>query len=179
MAMTLLIGGARAGKSEHAVRLASASNAPVVFIATAQASDDEMAERIRRHRARRPSGWKTIEEPLEIGKALDAAEAGSTVVIDCLTLWVSNLMLDCLDTEQIFELAAATSDLAAERAGTTIVVTNEVGAGVHPPTELGRRFQDALGRVNAIWSERAAEAFLVVAGRVLELTAASEPMPRP
>lgn len=169
MALTLLIGGARAGKSQLAVRLASASNMPVVFIATAQAFDDEMAERIARHRADRPTGWMTHEEPLDLVRALDEAGKASAVLLDCLTLWVSNLMLEGLAESEIVKRAEEAAGVAARRAAPTFVVTNEVGSGIHPNTELGRRFRDVLGIVNTIWSAHATEALLVVAGRTISL----------
>lgn len=167
--MTLLTGGARAGKSTVATLLASESGLPVVFIATAEALDDEMADRIVRHRAQRPPGWTTIEEPLDIAGALAGTDADSAVVVDCLTLWVSNLLLAGRDESDIEKLAESVADLAAQRPGPTIVVTNEVGSGVHPSSDLGRRYRDILGRVNTIWAEHATDAMLVVAGRTLAL----------
>lgn len=169
MSMTLLTGGARAGKSTVATLLASESGLPVVFIATAEALDDEMADRIVRHRAQRPPGWTTIEEPLDIAGALAGTDADSAVVADCLTLWVSNLLLAGRDESDIEKLAESVADLAAQRPGPTIVVTNEVGSGVHPSSDLGRRYRDILGRVNTIWAEHATDAMLVVAGRTLAL----------
>jgi len=167
MTLTLLLGGARAGKSALALRRAAASGRPVVFIATAQARDAEMAERIARHREERDPGWSTVEEPGDLAGALAAARAEACVVVDCLTLWVANL-LD-RDDEEIARLAAWAAELAAGRAGPTIAVSNEVGMGVVPASAVGRRYRDVLGRVNAIWAERAEAAALVVAGRPLWL----------
>jgi adenosylcobinamide kinase/adenosylcobinamide-phosphate guanylyltransferase len=170
MAVVLLAGGARSGKSELACNLAIARGGPTVFVATARAGDDEMQVRIARHRAQRPSGWRTIEEPVELAAALSSIPDDSVTVLDCLTLWVSNLMLEGLDDEAIEACSADALAVAARPRGDVIVVTNEVGSGVHPPTGLGRRFQDVLGRVNVAWSRGATDAFLVVAGRVLALS---------
>lgn len=169
MALTLLIGGARAGKSALAARLAASTNRPVSFIATAEAGDEEMAQRIARHRADRPASWITIEEPIDLEVALDKAPERHVVIVDCLTLWVSNLMLAGRDEDEIAQLAEAAAVTAARREPQSFVVTNEVGAGVHPASDLGRRFRDLLGRVNSIWSREATEAFLVVAGRTIPL----------
>jgi adenosylcobinamide kinase / adenosylcobinamide-phosphate guanylyltransferase len=169
MAMTLLIGGARAGKSGLAVRRAADSGLPVIFLATAQALDEDMAGRIARHRANRPADWTTIEEPLDLKRALEDADPGAAVIVDCLTLWVSNLLLAGNDDDEIAARAAEAARAAAQRDAPTFVVTNEVGSGVVPAAELGRRFRDALGRVNAIWAHESSDAFLVVAGRTLVL----------
>jgi adenosylcobinamide kinase/adenosylcobinamide-phosphate guanylyltransferase len=168
MALTVLLGGARSGKSALAVRRAGALGTPVVFVATAEALDDEMSERVARHRAERPAGWSTVEAPVDLGHA----PAGACAVVDCLSLWVANLVLLGHDEDELVKLASEAAELAAVRPGPTIAVSNEVGMGVVPEYELGRRYRDALGRVNAIWVKRATEAFLVVAGRTLALETA-------
>jgi adenosylcobinamide kinase / adenosylcobinamide-phosphate guanylyltransferase len=166
MALALLLGGARSGKSALAVRRAVQTGRPVVFIATAEAGDAEMAERIQLHRESRPAEWRTIEEPLELRRAL--ADAGDAlVVVDCLSLWVANALERGWSAARIEEHAAE----AAARSGDTIAVSNEVGLGVVPATPLGRTYRDVLGRVNAIWAAAADEALFVVAGRTLELRA--------
>jgi adenosyl cobinamide kinase/adenosyl cobinamide phosphate guanylyltransferase len=170
MALTVLLGGARSGKSRLAVRLAQSSGQPVTFIATAEPRDAEMAERIARHRAERPDGWSTREEPRELEGALGPVSAGTTVIVDCLTLWVSNLLEDGLSDREVLDRARAAARLARDRAGTVIAVSNEVGSGVVPMTPLGRRFQDLLGEVNAAWVDEADRAGLMVAGRVLWLS---------
>jgi adenosyl cobinamide kinase/adenosyl cobinamide phosphate guanylyltransferase len=169
MAITLLTGGARAGKSRLATSLAARTGSPVVFVATAEALDDEMAGRIARHRANRPREWTTIEEPLDLARVLTEVDGRAAVIVDCLTLWVSNLLQKGDDDETIAGLAADTVAVAVARESPTFVVTNEVGSGVVPVSELGRRFQDLLGRVNAIWSDASTHAYLVVAGRALAL----------
>jgi adenosylcobinamide kinase / adenosylcobinamide-phosphate guanylyltransferase len=174
MALTLLIGGARAGKSHLSVRLAERAGLPVTFIATAEAGDDEMKARIARHRADRPTQWTTVEEPRHLARALDLAGTEGTVIVDCLTLWVSNLLLAGHDDEDVQDRAADAARRAANRDGPTMVVTNEVGSGVHPSSAMGRQFRDLLGRVNTIWADQADTAFLVVAGRAIPLRAPGE-----
>jgi adenosylcobinamide kinase / adenosylcobinamide-phosphate guanylyltransferase len=168
MSLTLLLGGARSGKSTLAVRRAAASAAPVVFVATGEARDEEMAERIAQHRAARPTTWQTVEAPADLADALRLAPDASTVIVDCLSLWVSNLLEKGLDDE-VLSAASAAAALAAARPGLTLAVSNEVGMGIVPMHPLGRRYRDLLGRVNAVWAEAADEAVLVVAGRQLGL----------
>jgi adenosyl cobinamide kinase/adenosyl cobinamide phosphate guanylyltransferase len=169
MALVLLTGGARSGKSALAVAIAARQARPVVFVATAQPGDAEMAARIARHRAERPPGWRTVEEPLELDRAIGAVPAGSCLVIDCLSLWVANAMAAREDAE-IEAAAGAAAARAARRDGPTVAVTNEVGLGVVPDTPLGRRYRDVLGRVNAVWATAADHALLVVCGRALVLS---------
>jgi adenosylcobinamide kinase / adenosylcobinamide-phosphate guanylyltransferase len=169
MALTLLLGGARSGKSALALRRAQAFGGPVVFVATGEARDAEMTDRIARHRAERDPSWSTVEAPTDLCAPLDAAPAGACVIVDCLSLWVANLFGQDEGEEEIARRAVAAARLAASREGPTIAVTNEVGMGVVPPYELGRLYRDVLGRVNVTWADHAAEAMLVVAGRPLEL----------
>jgi adenosyl cobinamide kinase/adenosyl cobinamide phosphate guanylyltransferase len=167
--LTLLLGGTRSGKSTAAVLRASHSGAPVVFLATGEAGDGEMAARIARHRAERPTGWTTVEEPVELAGALRACPAEACVVVDCLSLWVANVMGRSVGEGEIERLAVEAAALATGRCAPTIAVSNEVGMGVVPDHPLGRRYRDVLGRVNALWAAAANEALLVVAGRVLRL----------
>jgi adenosyl cobinamide kinase/adenosyl cobinamide phosphate guanylyltransferase len=164
----LLIGGARAGKSSVAAQLARSIGGPVTFVATAEARDEEMARRIAQHRSERPKSWTTIEEPLDLCDAIRGAGRG-TIIIDCVTLWASNLMLSGLTDEEVEARAKEATALAAARRAASLVVTNEVGMGVHPSSEVGRRFRDLLGRVNSIWAQEAVEVLLVVAGRAARL----------
>ena len=170
MALVFLLGGARSGKSALAVRLAEGSGLPVTFLATAEARDDEMAERIARHRAARPAGWTTIEEPVDLVGALDRVPADSCLVVDCLSLWVSNV-LERGEEAIEREASEAAARVAAPEA-LSVAVSNEVGLGIVPASDLGRRYRDLLGRVNAVWAESAGEAALVVAGRLVPLARA-------
>lgn len=166
MSLTFLLGGARSGKSTLATQLATRANGSVTLIATAEARDEEMMERIERHRSERPQGWETVEEPLELEAALGLVPKDQVVVVDCISLWVANL-LECGENAEGRNAAAA--EAARKRPAATIVVSNEVGLGVVPVSELGRRYRDVLGRVNAQWAAAADEAALVVAGRMLRL----------
>ena len=169
MGLTFLVGGARSGKSSLAVRLAVESGRAVVFIATSEARDEEMAARIERHRSERPPEWSTVEAPLDLAGALGALEEQACVVLDCLTLWTSNALEAGWSDEAVAEASAQVAGLAAARTAATVVVSNEVGLGVVPDTPLGRRYRDVHGRVNAIFAGAAERACLVVAGRALEL----------
>jgi adenosylcobinamide kinase/adenosylcobinamide-phosphate guanylyltransferase len=164
--LTLVLGGARSGKSRYAEKLATGSlygpARPAVYIATAQAGDVEMATRIMAHRNRRGAVWTTIEEPIKLADALQqAATHGRAVLVDCLTLWLSNLMHAEADVD------AATDDLLhalAEYAAPVLLVSNEVGWGIVPETPLGRAFRDAQGRLNMRMAERADRVILMAAG---------------
>lgn len=159
--LTFITGGARSGKSAHAERLASALSAPWTYIATAQAFDDEMRERIALHRGRRDEGWSTLEAPLDLSGALQAVDEGRPVVVDCLTLWLTNHMLaehdldaECRRLEQV---------LARPR-GQWFVVSNEVGMGIVPDNALARRFRDEAGRLNQRVAAIANRVIFMVAG---------------
>jgi len=169
MALTLLLGGARSGKSALAARLAGRWDGPVTVVVTGEARDAEMAERIRRHRAGRPGHWRTVEAPREVEAALAGAPDDAFVVLDCLTLWVSNLMEQGLDDPKVEELARSAAAMAAARAAPTVAVSNEVGAGIVPGDALSRRYRDLLGQVNAVWAAAADQALLLVAGRAAPL----------
>ena len=169
MPLTLLTGGARSGKSALAIHRAAESGRPVVFVATAEPLDPEFAQRIERHRAERPAGWTLVEEPVALESTIRAAPGDACVVVDCLSLWVANLLERELAEEAALEAARGAAGAAAARAGPTIAVTNEVGSGLVPATPLGRAYRDLLGRVNRIWADAADQAGLVVVGRVLEL----------
>lgn len=172
MPLTLLLGGARSGKSSLAVARARAFAGPVVFIATAEALDAEMEERVARHRAERDPAWGTVEEPLHLERALETLPDEACAILDCLSLWIANLMQQEISEDEVVRRSQRAAEAAAIRPGPTIAVSNEVGMGVVPEYELGRRYRDALGRVNATWAAAANEALLVVAGRTLELGAA-------
>ena len=169
MALTFLTGGVRSGKSRLAVTLAERYAGPVFFIATAEAGDAEMAARIAVHRAERPSGWHTVEAPRDLPAALSKVPDGAMVVIDCVSLWVSNELGAGLDGASIEAAARAVATCAAERTGPVVCVSNEVGSGIIPINALARTYGDVLGRVNQRLAAVAAPALLIVAGRALRL----------
>jgi adenosylcobinamide kinase/adenosylcobinamide-phosphate guanylyltransferase len=168
--IVLVTGGARSGKSGWAERRAAElAGDGVTYVATAEALDEEMARRIARHRAERPAAWPTVEAPRRAADAVRAA-ATAAVLVDCMTVLASNALLAAEAEGEEAALAAvlaeaeALRDAALAREGTTIVVTNEVGMGVHPPTTLGRWYRDALGRANALLAAAADEVVLMVSG---------------
>lgn len=164
--LTLVIGGARSGKSTHAETLVTALPAPWAYIATAQAYDDEMRERIAHHRARRGEGWETVDAPLDLIGALEGLPSGRPVLVDCLTLWLTNHMLAEHDVE--VECAKLTATLSKPR-GPWFVVSNEVGLGIVPDNALARRFRDAAGRLNQQVAAVADDVVLTVAGLPLKV----------
>ena len=169
---TLVLGGARSGKSRHAELLVRETGLERIYIATAQAFDDEMVARIARHRATRAAdGWTTVEEPLELADAITAARNVDTaILVDCLTLWLSNIMLAGRDVlpEQEALLAAL-----GHGTGPVILVSNEVGMGIVPETPLGRAFRDAQGRLNQALAQVCERVVFVAAGLPLVLKGAS------
>jgi adenosylcobinamide kinase/adenosylcobinamide-phosphate guanylyltransferase len=163
--VTLVLGGARSGKSRYAEDLITAVPGPWHYIATAQALDGEMRERIRAHRSQRAAGWITIEAPLNLPDVLIAATA-QPVLVDCLTLWLTNLMLAGRD----LHAATAELDTAMEgRSATTVFVANEVGMGIVPDNALARAFRDAAGRLNQHVAASATNVVLMVAGLATRL----------
>lgn len=163
--LTLVLGGTKSGKSAHAERLLTAGQGPWAYVATAQAFDDEMREKIDQHRARRADGWVTFEAPVDLAGTLDKA-GDHPVLIDCLTLWLSNLMLGGHDVAQATDaLIAALS----QRSKPCIVVSNEVGLGIVPDNALARSFRDEAGRLNQRIAEAADRVVFVAAGLHLTL----------
>ncbi|HEY7666354.1 MAG TPA: bifunctional adenosylcobinamide kinase/adenosylcobinamide-phosphate guanylyltransferase [Xanthobacteraceae bacterium] len=159
--LTLVLGGARSGKSRYAESLITARAPPWIYVATAEPGDDEMAQRIAAHRARRNAGWQTIEAPHDLAGALAGADARANLLVDCLTLWLSNRMLGEADLDaQVGRL----EEVLARRGGTTVLVSNEVGSGIVPDSPLGRRFRDAQGNLNQRLAARCDRVVLVVAG---------------
>lgn len=165
--LTFILGGARSGKSGRAQVLAEAAGADLVFIATAQAFDDEMHERIVRHRADRDHRWRTVEAPVELSQAIrDHAAPGRVLLVDCLTLWVSNLLLSDLDC------VAAIDDLIVALAGAAcpvFVVSNEVGLGIVPDNALARQFRNVAGRLHQQVATTADRVEWMVAGLSLQM----------
>jgi len=171
----LVLGGVRAGKSAFAVSRAGELGERVAFVATAEPLDPEMARRIARHRADRPLHWTTVEAPVALADALAGLEGKADVVlVDCLNLWVSNLLGREPDLSDEGLLAETTrlTDLLTRRRFHALLVSNEVGGGVHPESPLGRRFRDALGLVNQAVARSADDVVLLVAGCPLWLKGA-------
>ncbi|HWJ72936.1 MAG TPA: bifunctional adenosylcobinamide kinase/adenosylcobinamide-phosphate guanylyltransferase [Kaistia sp.] len=169
----LVIGAARSGKSRFAERLALGTGLVPVYVATAEARDDEMAARIAAHRRMRSdAGWTTVEEPLALVAALETAVSEDVVVlVDCLTLWLSNLIEADRDVDAEGRALAA---YLSQAAGPVVLVSNEVGAGIVPINALARRFADAQGRLNQIVAAAAFQVILVAAGQPLRLKPAPE-----
>ena len=189
--LIVILGGARSGKSAFAERLAANSGRSVAFIATATAGDDEMRERIARHRASRPKGWHTLEEPLDLARAVHrAVELADVLLLDCVTLWLGNVLLresgrrekdeeaevefhttgglfDEVALKEIEALLSAVKLLDPNK--TLIVVTNEVGLGIVPAYPLGRLYRDTLGYVNQRLAQAADRVYLMVAGMAVDI----------
>ncbi len=167
--LSLVLGGARSGKSRFAEELVTRSPAPWVYVATAQAFDDEMRARIAEHRERRAEGWHTVEAPINLAAALrDAGDA--PVLVDCLTLWLTNLMLGGTN----LETAMTALDATLSRAAPTVLVSNEVGLGIVPDNALARRFRDEAGRLHQRIAARAGRVVFMVAGLPLFVKGAPE-----
>ncbi|GGE83078.1 bifunctional adenosylcobinamide kinase/adenosylcobinamide-phosphate guanylyltransferase [Sphingomonas prati] len=165
MTTTLFLGGARSGKSRLALAAAERHPGPLAYLATAEAHDDEMVDRIDRHQAERSDRWRTVECPLALPEAITGVADGA-ILVDCLTLWLSNLMLGGHD------VAARTVDLLAAIAATPrplVIVTNEVGLGLVPDHPLGRAFRDEAGRLNQTVAAAVDASYFVAAGLVLPL----------
>lgn len=177
--VVLILGGARSGKSWMAEKLARQSAGRVTYVATAEARDDEMRRRIERHKAERPAGWKTVEEPLALAEAVEkAAGESDLVLVDCLTLWVSNRLcqvdlevpveerrgVEARLSRELEETAARLVNAARKEAATLLLVSNEVGLGLVPDNVLGRVYRDLLGILNRRLAAEADQVLMMVAG---------------
>lgn len=173
--LTILLGGARSGKSTAAVELARRSGRDVCFIATSPhiEGDADLEQRIAAHQAERPHEWRTVEEPIELAEAIERS-GNELLIVDCLTVWVGNLMHHGWSDAEIDNSTQRAVSAARTRQSDTIVVTNEVGNGIVPADAMSRRYRDVLGRVNQRWVGSSDRALLMVAGRALELT---DPLP--
>jgi adenosylcobinamide kinase/adenosylcobinamide-phosphate guanylyltransferase len=170
--ITLVLGGARSGKSRYAEGLMTALPPPWIYVATAQAGDEEMAARIAVHRARRGPPWKTVEAPCELAEAIVLSQP-LPVLVDCLTLWLSNIML----AEADVGAEVARLERALEAASAPVVlVANEVGSGIVPDHPLGRKFRDLQGMLNQRIAARADHVALMVAGLPLVVKSAPSPL---
>ena len=183
--LTFILGGARSGKSELATKLAAASRRDVLFVATMRELDGEMRARVAAHKAERPPSWRTIEAPADLLHAVQSeAPSGEFVVIDCVTVWIANRLMDALPEPEAApaeDIDRVTADVAREVGelsawaaafdGEVAIVSNDVGAGVVPAYRLGRIFRDATGAANKTLAAGAARAYYVVAGMALDLRA--------
>ena len=172
--LIFVLGGARSGKSSFAERLARHKGERVLYAATAEALDADMERRIAAHRQQRPSEWDTLEEPLNLASVLPSAlQSYDICLLDCLTLWVSNLLLskenNPLAQQEIVAAASQLLEVYEQCPATWIVVSNEVGLGVVPPSPLGATYRDALGRVNQAVAARADKVYFMVAGLAMEM----------
>lgn len=184
--LSLIVGPARSGKSRLAEQLAASYGARVVYIATLEPLDDEMRRRVSEHRAARPASWRTIEEPLRAVARLGELSDADACLLDCVTLWVSNLMLSCdgnADPAAVRGVViGAVESLVARQRGSTVplvVVSNEVGAGIVPEYALGRLYRDLLGEANQFIGLAADRLYATVAGHYVELKSfGAQPIPR-
>jgi adenosylcobinamide kinase/adenosylcobinamide-phosphate guanylyltransferase len=179
--LVFVTGGARSGKSHFAEACAADAGAPVVYLATMQAGDEELAARIAEHRRRRPAAWSTIEAPLAVADAVASAPPESTILLDCLSLWVSNRLFadgdpaarDVVAWGRFVERCVLAADeivaAQAARPGMLIAVSNETGLGIVPADPLSRFYRDALGLVNQAFARAATAAYLLVAGLPVRL----------
>jgi len=167
--LSLLVGGARSGKSDLAVKLGEAWPGQVTFVATATAGDDDMADRISRHQAERPATWTLIESPRFSAADAAALPVEDLVILDCITLLVSNLMFADMGEQAIERHITDLAHELAARTAPTLVISNEVGLGIHPETPLGRAYRDTLGRANRALAAAAEISLFVVAGKALPL----------
>ena len=168
-AITFLLGGVRSGKSALAVEIGERHDGAVLFVATAQPFDDDLTLRIDRHRRDRPQ-WPTIEAPMDLAAAVASSDPAALVIVDCLTVWVANLLHHGSTPEAVIHDADALVTRLLAREGPAVVVSNETGMGVHAETPLGRCYADLLGTVNTLVAAAADRTLLLVAGRVLALT---------
>ncbi len=165
-----ITGGVRSGKSKYAMNLAKNTAREIIFLATGVAKDEEMKKRIKEHKESRPDRWRTIEETKNISSILlDIQPPCELVIIDCLTFFVSNLLLEGVDEESILQEIKKIVDTILQVSYTIIVVSNEVGGGIVPDNELGRRFRDIIGLANQIMAKSAHEVYLIVSGMPVKL----------
>lgn len=164
----LILGGARSGKSNYAVKLAKKSSGKVAFIATCLPLDKEMEKRIRLHKEKRPSSWHTFEEPENLSNLLKRVDLKfSVIIIDCLTLLVSNLLLKGLDSRSIEKRIDKIIKIIKMRKHKTIIISNEVGLGIVPKNDLARKFRDLAGKINQMVVQKSDKVFFMVSGMPL------------
>ncbi|HIE28478.1 TPA: bifunctional adenosylcobinamide kinase/adenosylcobinamide-phosphate guanylyltransferase [Candidatus Poribacteria bacterium] len=183
LGLILITGGARSGKSRYAVELAKQKSGKVAFIATAIAGDEEMTRRIRMHQSARPSDWTTIEESINVAQAIaDAAVEHKTIIVDCLTLFITNLVfkppyreeIDDQKEQNIYAAIEQIVDTTKNVEATVIIISNELGMGLVPEDALARRFRDIAGRANQLMAEAADEAYVCISGIPMRIKGENE-----
>lgn len=174
--LILVLGGTRSGKSHFAEQLVGRLNSQVIYVATASAGDEEMSQRIAEHRARRPSSWQTVEETHQLAEVIEEyGQRENVILVDCLTMWLTNLMLDKnlsepeIDLNFIMERVRSVVKAATSSEATVVLVANEVGLGMVPDYPLGRAYRDIAGHVNQYMADAADAVYFVVAGLALEI----------
>ena len=169
--LILYLGGAKSGKTRLALARTESYPAPRIYLATAEALDDEMHRRIQNHQAERGPDWSTVEAPLEPDLAIASLSGPSPVMLDCVTLWLSNLMgqMEEVDFDYVLGRMDRLADIAGNHGGPVIIVSNEVGGGIVPTNALARKFRDLAGAANQRLAARADEVYLAVAGLPLRL----------
>lgn len=168
--LIFITGGARSGKSKYALKLAKNISRKVLFLATGVAKDEEMKKRIEEHKKSRPTYWETVEETKDIASTLlNIKSSYKVVIIDCLTFFISNLLLDGINEKTILEEIRKIVEIILKNDYTVIVISNEVGGGIVPDNELGRKFRDTAGLANQIVAESAQQVYLVVSGIPLKI----------
>ena len=178
--ITFVTGGARSGKSAYAVELGKRSSGPVVYLATAEPIDDEMRAKIARHQAERPAEWRTVEEPLELARRVEGVKPGSTVIVDCMTVWLGNVLehhapkatMQAANAYALSEVERLVS-VAGDRSLSLIVISNEVGSGIVPADAPTRAYRDLLGEVNQRLAAMAGSVVLLVSGIPVDLRSIS------
>jgi adenosyl cobinamide kinase/adenosyl cobinamide phosphate guanylyltransferase len=171
--LTFLVGGARSGKSTLAVQMGEHQGGAVTFVATAELFDDDLRQRVERHRLERPAAWLTVEAPVGLAAGVRAVPSEHFVIIDCLTVWMANLLVHIGTADGIAahvdDFVQALGERLQHADKGTVVVSNEVGMGIHPDTSMGRNYRDDLGRLNQRVAALADTSLLLVAGRALRL----------
>lgn len=172
--LILVLGGSRSGKSEFAEKIAGSLGGRVFYVATATVRDKEMADRIRLHKERRPQSWKTIEEEKDVLSVLKKGRQGDVYLLDCLTVWLTNLLLESKKEAYILEQAVGIAS-SVKNGIHLVIVSSEVGMGIVPESPLGRIFRDMAGKVNQLFAAKADQVYFTIAGIPVEIKSLKGP----
>lgn len=172
--LIFITGAVRSGKSSFAIKLAKESNKQIVFLASCNPLDEEMKKRVKRHRQQRPKTWKTVEEPIEVAAVIEKAKKNQLIIFDCLTLWISNILLKDQKQTLIKKRIIGLIEVLKHTPATVLVVSNEVGWGVVPENKLARSFRDIVGITHQQIAKVSDEVYLIVAGQQLKLKGGSD-----